>query len=295
MTLTLRRDPSRTTMLRRRFIADINRRFKRVSKAVWEFVVVDDAFGLEDKSTFVVMRERQAFRFSTDAQKIGAYHKWLQQQIDADILTVDSVTAKPWTSTYIESAYKKGMARAYTDVHSIELAESVDFYKGSKAQFLQDAFSAPEVLSKIELVSIRAFEELRGVTATMSQQLSRALANGLAHGYSPAKIAREMQKSIGSLTRTRARMIARTEIISAHAEGQLDSFERLGVEEVGIMAEWTTAGDERVCPECGALEGEVMTIDEARGMIPLHPNCRCDWLPAIKKSDRISEVGSKWK
>ena len=58
------------------------------------------------------------------------------------------------------------------------------------------------------------------------------------------------------------------------------------------MAEWTTAGDERVCPECGGWEGIKMTIEEARGMIPLHPNCRCDWLPATKKSDG---VGSMWK
>jgi len=47
-----------------------------------------------------------------------------------------------------------------------------------------------------------------------------------------------------------------------------------------LMAEWQTAGDERVCPLCEPLDGTVMTIEEARGLIPRHPNCRCMWVPA---------------
>jgi hypothetical protein len=81
-------------------------------------------------------------------------------------------------------------------------------------------------------------------------------------------------------------MIARTEIINAHAEGQLDSFDMLGVEEVGVVAEWATAGDDRVCEECASIEGELFTVDEARGMIPLHPNCRCAWIPAEKAAKK---------
>jgi hypothetical protein len=67
-------------------------------------------------------------------------------------------------------------------------------------------------------------------------------------------------------------MLARTEIVNAHAVGQLNAFRMLGLEELGVMAEWSTGGDDRVCPDCGALEGEIFTVDEAEGMIPLHPN-----------------------
>ena len=75
--------------------------------------------------------------------------------------------------------------------------------------------------------------------------------------------------------------LARTEVINAYTEGTLDSYERLGVEEVQGRAEWSTAGDDRVCPQCAGMEGAVFTIREARGLIPLHPNCRCAWLPVI--------------
>jgi len=276
-------------------MADMRRRFRKVEKLNTELIVKDDVFGLIPGQPFqinITNIERQAWRFQTNSQKVKTYRKWLQQQIDAEILTpIGGISGKPWTAEYIESAYKKGALRAYTDVHAEELAKSVDFFKGSKQEFLRQAFGSPEALSKIELVSTRAFEELRGVTTTMSQQLSRHLANGLSQGKSPAAIARDMRLSIGKLTRTRAMMIARTEVIAAHAEGQLDSFERLGIEEIGILAEWSTAGDDRVCALCGELEGAVMTVKEARGLVPRHPNCRCSWIPADKQR---KEKGQLW-
>ena len=288
----LKRDPSRTTMLRKKYMADMERRFAAVSRAIQELIVKDDALGLvtSEPLTFQQQVPRQAYRFLTDANKVKSYRKWLQQQIDANILTVDAVSGKPWTATYAESAYRKGMSRAYTQIHSTELAESIDFYEGSKAQFLKDAFAQPAVLSKIELMYTRAFDELKGVTAAMGQQMSRILANGLIKGDGPRAIARELRRNVSNMTKQRALTIARTEVIMVHAEGQLDAFEMLGVEEVGVMAEWLTAGDDRVCEECGALEGQVFTVDEARGMIPLHPNCRCAWTPFVKGVHKKSRL-----
>ena len=48
------------------------------------------------------------------------------------------------------------------------------------------------------------------------------------------------------------------------------AFEALGVEELGVAVEWATAGDEAVCELCEALEGVVLKIEEARGMLPRH-------------------------
>lgn len=287
-------DPSRTTTLRKRFMADMTRRFRSVEKANSELIVETDVLGLSTSEPISFNVERQAWRFLTDTQKVKAYRKWLQEQIDAKILTtIGGISDKPWTAEYVESAYQKGYIRAYTDLFAEELASTPEFYAGGKAQFLRDAFNQPIALSQIELLSTRAFTELEGVTATMSQQLSRHLANGLARGQSVSEIARNMTRSIGNLTKTRALTIARTEIMASHAEGQLDAFEKLGIEEVGIWAEWSTAGDDRVCVLCGELEGAVMTIKEARGLIPRHPNCRCIWLPADKAQKRKGQLWGK--
>jgi len=278
----LKRDPSKTTMIRKRFIADMNRRFKKISKAIQQLVVDDDVFGLIE-SKLLTFQEKQAFRFLSDANKVKEYRKWLQQQIDANVLTIDAISGKPWTSTYVESTYRKAMLKSYSEVHKEALAESSDFYLGGKAQFIREAFSSPIVLSKVELLYTRAFDELKGVTDAMSQQMSRILADGLVQGKGPLAIARDLRKNVTNITKRRARTIARTEIIRVHAEGQLDAYERLGVEEVNLLAEWLTAGDERVCPECDSMASSgPYKIEEARGLIPAHPNCRCTWVPYIK-------------
>jgi len=285
-------DPTRTTMLVRQWMGDMQRRFASVRKANRELLVEDDALGLTAPGPFIIQQQvgYQAWRFQTDANKIQSYRKWLKAQVDAKILTVD-VTGKPWMATYVESAYRKGVANAYMATHKKSVKAKPGFYEGTREQFLREAFAQPELLSKVELLYTRAFTELVGVTATMDQQLSRILAMGIVNGIGPKKLAAEMASKINTLSRNRAMLIARTETIYAHAEGQLDSFEMLGVTEVGLEAEWSTVLDKKVCPECEAMEGVVMPVDKAHGLIPRHPACRCSWLPALASR---KETGQLW-
>jgi len=257
----------------------MTRRIKKIQREIVQLIVVDDAFGLKQSDAMTFNREKQIWRFRTDEEKVKEFKKWLQEQIDQDILSVEGL-GDPWTKEYTDSAYRRGVVNAYTQTHKEALADNPDFYQGSKEQFLKDSFSQPETISKLKFIATRTFNDLKGFTDQMSQITARVLATGLASGLSPYDIARQMNKSITSLGKKRALVIARTEVIAAHAEGQLDSYERLGVEELKVMAEWSTAGDDRVCPLCVDLDGVVMTVQEARGLIPRHPNCRCSWLPA---------------
>jgi len=68
--------------------------------------------------------------------------------------------------------------------------------------------------------------------------------------------------------------------IRAHAEGQLDALEQMGVEKVGVMVEFSSTPDGRRCARCAALEGIVLKVKEAHGLIPVHPQCRCSYIPA---------------
>jgi hypothetical protein len=40
-----------------------------------------------------------------------------------------------------------------------------------------------------------------------------------------------------------------------------------------------------VCPDCEALDETQYTIEEAHGLIPYHPNCRCAFIPAQPEDD----------
>jgi HK97 family phage portal protein len=76
---------------------------------------------------------------------------------------------------------------------------------------------------------------------------------------------------------TAAEMIARTEANRAFNAGNLDALRQAEVEKV----QWLLASD--ACEECvtaseaavGETKGKVMSIDEADGVLPQHPNCRC--------------------
>jgi SPP1 gp7 family putative phage head morphogenesis protein len=277
-------DPTRTTMLREKFMAEMHKRFNDIRKSVMEVIWKQDALGLLVNSPMILTAnlEKQAWRFQTDSQKIGSFNEWFKGQVDAGILET-TAKGEPWTAKYVDSAYKKGSVRAYIDSKKEGWEkQQPGFDQGKQAQFLESAFMSPERVEKLRVLYTRSYEDLKGISATMSQQMSRVLADGMSHGLGPAAIARNMTKGITGIEKTRARTIARTEVISAHAEGQLDSFKDLGIKELGVMVEWSVAGDDRVCDQCAAMDQAIITIEEATGLIPLHPNCRCAWIPSTK-------------
>ena len=279
-------DPTRTTTLRAQYGADMKRRFNKIRTLVLRAVGDLDVLGLSTNEPMAfnnfatnALPERQAYRFQRDDQKITSFNSWFQEQVDQGILEVD-VKGNPWTAKYVDSAYRKGSVRAYIDAHADELQDTPDFYRGKRSEFLESSFAHPERMSKLKFLGTRSYEDLKGISAAMSQQISRVLADGISHGKGPRSIARDLYNTVGNISKTRAMTMARTEIIAAHAEGQLDSYEELGIDELEVMVEWSTAGDDRVCSACADLQGTVMKIDEARGLIPRHPNCRCAWIPA---------------
>lgn len=294
-------DPTHTQLIRRQFRAEMLRRMTELRKAVWEFMVTLDALGLADKSVvftgleativpgegrlgeLTVHVQPRQFKFRTNPDKVKAFREWLQTAIDAKVLSAKDGfdPAKPWTYKYIESAYRKGRTNAFIAAQKANAVAGGPAFDKARDAFLRSSFNQPETLAKMQLMATRAFEDLRGVTSEMATQMNRILAQGIVDGKGPRQMAKEMSDTIGGLTRKRALLIAQTETIAAHAQGQLDSFKDLGIGKLGVKAEWSTAGDDRVCPRCAALEGKTFTLKQAQGLIPLHPRCRCSWIPSI--------------
>lgn len=219
--------------------------------------------------------------FATNPQKVKAFQQWLKQQLQFVVLGKSD--EELW-QRYTEEGFQKGQARAFDDTTRTEKAlkaadEKLDFYDGTRDQFLRSAFGQPVAVEKVKLLASRSFDEMEGMTNDMTLRMSRHLTDGLVQGKSPLDIAKALDDDL-DIGRNRAEIIARTEIIRAHAEGQLEALELLGVEEVGVAVEWSTAGDDRVCPLCQPLEGIVLKVAEAHGMLPRHPRCRCAWIPA---------------
>lgn len=225
--------------------------------------------------------QNAAYGFASDPDKIKLFQLWLKQQFQA---TIRNQSEEQLWKRYVEAGFRKGAGRAFDDARKserlkAEMEEKPDFYAGSREEFLRSSFAQPETVEKVKLLAGRAFDDLEGVSEEMSVRMSRVLTDGLVQGQNPFEVAKAMNE-VTDLGLTRSLLISRTELIRAHAEGQLDAFERLGVTELGVEVEWSTAGDDRVCPECEAFEGTIYSVEDAHGLIPAHPNCRCAFIPA---------------
>ncbi len=233
----------------------------------------------------------------TDPDKLRAFREWLAKQLD--IYLRGTTEQKLWEE-FARQGFKKGAGRAFEDVEgkkrtgfgSDDWQRRMDFYAGTKEQFLRSSFGRPETVEKLQILARRSFDDLSNVTDDMATRIQRTLVDGLSRGMHPREIAKDIDDDL-DIGRSRAETIARTEIIRAHAEGQLHAMEDLGVEEVGVMVEFRTAGDDRVCPHCQTLEGIVLRVEEAHNLIPVHPNCRCAFLPANVGENRGDQVRGK--
>jgi len=104
-------------------------------------------------------------------------------------------------------------------------------------------------------------------------RIGRELARGSEEGLSVREVARAIESK--TIDRTRAEMIAHTEMTRANTAAQLDNYKTNGVSEV----EWQIA-DDNACEDCAALDGQLYAVNDLPEEPPLHPYCGCQLIPA---------------
>ena len=256
-------DPSQTYLLRRGFIASMNKRFNIVKSSLRDFFTED----VED------------FERANNALKITIFRKWLKEQAEKNILAMtNGINSKSWTSVYVTNAYYKGMVRSYGDVNKAgKVLSGVNWFGGAQNQFIKDVSRMTPIISQIELLEMRVVNLLQGVVDDMLNKMSWVLANSITKGYDFDTIRKELEKIIIRVSKKRAKLIVIAEIVHAQAEGQLDGLELLGVDEVDVVVELLTTSKNSVCSICKKLEEGSLKVKDARGIIPLHPLCKCAW------------------
>ena len=260
MVSPLKLDPSRTFTLRRSAIADMRRRLAKFKKKLQQLIVTDNVFGLSVHEDWQDLSpEKQAEEFK----------KWIIEALALTLLfTADGVS---WTFEYLKKAHDKGVRRTYDELDLIPSDVTIWYVEDMEAlnDFLKSATSkktledlrlhldtAIEVIAAA-LISILVLKFIEGRSGSLTELYSELL--------------RALETSETSFIR-----LLRTEIVRAQAEGQLDIYEKANVEGLKIMVEWRI-GAGNVCPRCQANAGHIFTLEEARGLIPLHMNCQCSW------------------
>lgn len=296
-------DPTRTASLRNLFAKEMARRFKELEKAISEAIIEEDVFGLSNSTvtTFQVRKPgRKAFQFLTKEGKVAAFMEWLNEQINKGLLETRTLTQvgqarnAAWTDTYIQDSYKRGVIRSRYELGKI--SKTIPPLESTGGIFA--SMATPFHADRVGMLYIRAFEELKDITSVMSTQISKVLSQGMIDGDGPRAIARKLIATIQGggqnlgitdtlgrfiPARRRAEILARTEVIRAHHSAMVQEYRNWGLEGVKVKAEWQTAEDDRVCPQCLSMEGKRFTLDQIENMIPAHPMCRCIALPDLEE------------
>ncbi len=301
-------DPTRTTALRAAFARDMNRRFNELTKMIVVGIVENDCFGLKNNGLLTQQMfppNYRQFDFATDPEKVEAFMNWLQVQVDRGIITVGEFNQlgtsinSYWTNMYILDSYKRGVIRAREEMRKAGMNVPTVEDSGGIGALMNSPFH----MDRVGLLFIRTYTELQNITAAMSNQISKILSQGMIDGDGPVLIARKLVATIngtgmGELgitdslgrfipAKLRAEMLARTETIRAYASATLQEYRNWKVAGVTALAEFRNAGDDRVCPICESLQGKTFTLDEAEGVIPVHPNCRCAWISLIIENKNL--------
>lgn len=127
-------------------------------------------------------------------------------------------------------------------------------------------------------------ELVKGLSLTTEDALRSEITRAMKDGSSAAELANSIRE-LGAFSRSRASTIARTELATAHIQGNVQ-----GWRETGMVSgkEWIM-GDlhdiEDVCDRNAAM-GEVdLDAEFEDGIVfpPAHPNCICDVLPVLSE------------
>lgn len=264
-------DPTHTTMIRRAYEAELGKRLRSLRGAIVKKLLDQDALGL-----------RVNYAFTRDSTKADSFMDWLSKEQGKTLGIYKGAPSSSsdthWSATYIDRAYLVGVGQSANSLR-----------KGGatvEQPWITEAFRRPMHADRAGILHTRNYAGLQGISAKIESSVARVLTEGIINGVGAKQMARTINAQVVRYTGD-AKRLARTEIINAHAEATLNSFEEAGIHGVEIEAEMRTATD--ACKKCTDLKKKgPFKIPNARGLIPAHPNCHCGWKPIVVNGTGIN-------
>jgi hypothetical protein len=300
-------DPTGTRPLRAKMRGTLDLRWRKLRVLVKQIIVDHDLLQLNAGGLMPV----KAPAISQGGTKVQAFQRWIDQGLNAIVVGADGSVMRP----FVRDAYSAGQ-------------------KFAVAQIGRQVLSG-EYTHTTDTVFQLAVVELQGIAEAVSQQATRAVANGLLFNKKPSAIVRDIFDRIDKIGIVRTQAMVNQIIVAAFNQAALDTYEAAKINRVGIVAEAKppsrlvgdaghigrriarsilpsrstigrikraeraiealgtvnvlTAGDDDVCPICEDIaDSGPYDINEARSLIPAHPNCRCAFVPV--DDERFAEA-----
>lgn len=285
-------DPTGTDAKERQAMAEFARRIDRC-RQVYADVLDDIEF-----SVITVNATRYEFRTLPDVLT-----QWLTGAGNLVDQILDPTSAQNWFSVeYVIPAYEKGTATAWRNlgVQSTEYA--------ALRPTLQTLLQTPAYRTRVGLLGAREFELMKGLSASVKQQMAQQLTAGLAQGIGPREIAKNLTAQAG-IEKRRANMIARTEINQALRTARLDETQDAAQRlEIKVKVLHISALSPTTRPTHAARSGHLYTVEQERDWYAVDGNavnCKCTSSEVLVDDkgqplsrgvvDRLQKAADAWK
>jgi hypothetical protein len=318
-------DPTGTADVRRRYRSLFRQRWHAVERLAREVLIKHDILGLQPASTVSVLlgasnasqaagmapgqlaslgsesklRAFQSFFDSTLAREVLGDGAWLRSMVSVSYNRAVNrglrLTKSSKIPDDVDGRVDALYALAYMETQGVMEAVSQRAVR-SVAQGILDNEKPPQIMRRIRqaisavgLVRSRAVVESMVIKAHSTGTLDQFAAAGVRRvGVIPELIPAAPSLIVsdapapsftgpgakGGTSRSTVQRIRR-------AQRRVEALGMVNVE---------TAGDADVCEECEEIEaGGPYDIDEARSLIPAHPNCRCAFVPAEEEREEIED------
>lgn len=205
-------DPTGTAMLRENYGKRLDMAWRQFGAAVHTLVVKHDVLGLgADAVTSAMMIARQGL---DPGARLSGFDNAIGSLFSRLVLSSLPVQGK----RFVERAYRKGARFALSEAGV------------AKKTSPRAAYTQGTALK-------RAGIELSGIGAAVGQQISRQAARAMASGDSPLVLMTKVQGIIAKVGVPRSRLMAEDIIVSTFTLASLDTYETLGIDELGIRPE----------------------------------------------------------
>ena len=187
-----------------------------------------------------------------------------------------------------KEGFKRGLAHGIGEFAAAQLPFYKDLGPDGINKMSTNVFTIVDT-SALDFMTRFNIQLAGDVSRELADGINRTIQTGIATGMSVKDIVKEMGavvtdqeefrhagKKVFGKAQTRMELIARTETMRAHSQGQRKFYATVGVQKL----EWLTMQDERMCPECAALDGKVYPVDQFPNQ-PLHPACRCGHVAVV--------------
>lgn len=207
-----------------------------------------------------VARENEAAR---ELEPTPIRITWLVNTLDALAREKILAPGEEITNDAAETGYRQGTKYAELALDRVGISSKIG--------------DGPVDWRVIDVLKARNLTALKGISDEMNKAIVRSLTEGINNGEGVIKLRDRLVTEVEGIGYDRARKMAHYETMYASNEGVKLRYTQHGIRRVQALA----AGHANTCEECAALDGQIFDIDKAP-TFPLHPFCRCTWLPVIE-------------